>query len=245
MSKSVTHLQSKWDGLSPHLIATFYPCDRDGYSATDGVVVHAPLVDCNLDLSIGWQSPFENVGNSTMPTLQQLLSSGVASTIAEKVGAKDTAKLLKDFEGRSSITKLNALQTFSSMPPVKFSATLILRAWSDPVSEVEKILDQLMLWALPVELSTDVSTVVRGLEDVKEGNINVSTVFPSSTPTTIAMTYKGRNYAPLVIESVGVPLSSPVDSNGNFVSLKLPITLCSLSAWDRSDWNTSNFKQYK
>ena len=50
------------------------------------------------------------------------------------------------------------------------------------------------------------------------------------------MTYKGRTYAPLVIESIGQPISSPVDSNGRYVELLVPMTLCSLTALDRADW---------
>ncbi|MBJ7575674.1 hypothetical protein [Luteimonas sp. MC1828] len=50
------------------------------------------------------------------------------------------------------------------------------------------------------------------------------------------MTYKGKTYAPLVIESIGQPIGSPVASTGRFVELLVPMTLCTLTALDRDDW---------
>jgi hypothetical protein len=51
------------------------------------------------------------------------------------------------------------------------------------------------------------------------------------------MQYKGRTFSPLVIESIGMPLSSPVDASGRFVELAVPLTLCTLTALDRQDWS--------
>jgi hypothetical protein len=66
---------------------------------------------------------------------------------------------------------------------------------------------------------------------------------PSKAPTKIAMKYKGRIYSPLVIESIGLPLNSPINvKNGNlegFTELLVPMTLCSLTAIDRADWTRS------
>ena len=45
--------------------------------------------------------------------------------------------LLKQFEGRTGITKLNSTQVFTGMPPVKIQVTALLRAWRDSASEVE------------------------------------------------------------------------------------------------------------
>ena len=59
---------------------------------------------------------------------------------------------------------------------------------------------------------------------------------PSKAPAEIAMTYKGKTYAPLVIESIGQPINSPVDCSGRFVELLVPMTLCTLTALDREDW---------
>ena len=59
---------------------------------------------------------------------------------------------------------------------------------------------------------------------------------PSKSPTRIAMKYKGRIYSPLVIESIGQPMTSPIDKNGRYVELAIPMTLCTLTALDRNDW---------
>jgi hypothetical protein len=44
-----------------------------------------------------------------------------------------------------------------------------------------------------------------------------------------------------VIESIGVPLSSPIDANGNFVELSLPMTIATLASIDKTDW--ANFSK--
>ena len=59
---------------------------------------------------------------------------------------------------------------------------------------------------------------------------------PSKSPNKISFRYKNRTFAPMVIESIGMPLQSPIDSSGNFVELLVPMTLCSLTALDRDDW---------
>jgi hypothetical protein len=65
----------------------------------------------------------------------------------------------------------------------------------------------------------------------------VEALFPSAAPVRIAMTYKGRTYSPMVIESIGKPLDAPVDRNGRHVELVIPMTLCSLTALDRELWD--------
>ena len=71
----------------------------------------------------------------------------------------------------------------------------------------------------------------------RRGPIGVA--FPSIAPAKIAMQYKGRTFSPLVIESIGMPLSSPVNKDGLYVELAVPMTLCSLTAIDREDWSRS------
>ena len=41
----------------------------------------------------------------------------------------------------------------------------------------------------------------------------------------------------MVIESIGFPLDSQVDRNGHYVSLAVPLTLCTLAAMDRADFD--------
>jgi hypothetical protein len=225
-------ISSLWDGLSPHLIASFYEVKRDGTRVDENVTVKAPLLESNIEVGFNWQSPFERVGEDVLPTLQQLLQSG-----AVDARIKDAAKAididLQKYEGLTSITKLNSTQVFNGMPPVKLPVTVLFRAWRDAVKEVEKPLNQLMKWALPVELSKD--GIVGRFKTGSEGEI-VNALLPSKAPTLIAMTYKKRTYKPLVIESIGVPIGSPIDKNGRFVELSIQIQLATLTAIDRADW---------
>jgi hypothetical protein len=99
-----------------------------------------------------------------------------------------------------------------------------------------------MKWALPVELSKN-GTIANSLSAVNNAIDNgltakntMEAVLPSLAPVFIGLTYKTRTYAPLVIESIGLPLSSPITKDGAYVELLIPMTLCSLAAWDRADY---------
>jgi len=238
----------------------------DGYDArwgridgkTDPKVVRAPLSDVTMEVSLNWQSPFESSGpECKAPALTAMLQSGtllpIVDAISEAAGIKDKDSLagkifsfldaeeavrksndfLKQFEGRTGITKLNSTQVFTGMPPLKIQATAIFRAWRDTLTEVEMPFAKLMEWALPIELSKDGSIVARLLD---KGRGMVESLMPSVSPTRIAMKYKNRLFSPLVIESITHPLQSDVDSNGRYVQLAIPMTLCSLTAIDRADW---------
>lgn len=246
-------LGSAWDGLSPHLIANFYEVTKNdagtwGRSAqTDPLMIRAPLTEASLEVSLNWQSPFENAGpESKAPALMAMLQSGALAPVVdalmgnknqEQNSAQQQSKdFLKQFEGRTGITKLNSTQVFNGMPPLKIQVTALFRAWKSPMMEVEAPLNKLMSWALPVELSQDGSVLARAAEAAKGEMDYVSALMPSLAPTTIAMKYKGRTYAPLVIESISLPLASPIDAGGQFVELLVPISLSSLTAIDRKDW---------
>lgn len=251
-------LTSIWDGLSPHLIASFYEVAKMGEDSwgripekTDPVTVLAPLGDASLEMVLNWQSPFEQAGpESRAPTLMAMLQSGALQPIIEAVIGKkhdasnsgaqqQSSDFLRQFEGRTGITKLNSTQVFNGMPPVKITVTALFRAWRDAASEVEAPFNKLMEWALPIELSKDGSVLARAAETLKGGMGAVEALMPSRSPTRIAMRYKGRTFSPLVIESIGVPLNSPVDVNGRYVELAVPLTLCTLTAIDRKDWSNA------
>lgn len=248
-------LTSIWDGLSPHLIATFYEVAKTSDDAwgqiegkTDPISVMAPLTDANLEMVLNWQSPFEQAGpESKAPALMAMLQSGALQPVVDAVmgKAKDGAaqqksnEFLKQFEGRTGITKLNSTQVFNGMPPVKITVTALFRAWRNAASEVEAPFNKLMEWALPIELSKDGSVLARAAETVKGDMGYVEALMPSRAPTRIAMKYKGRIFSPLVIESIGMPLGSPVNSSGRFVELAVPMTLCTLTALDRKDWGNA------
>lgn len=258
-------LSSLWDGLSPHLIAKFYEVTQQEsngpwLASPSGITVLAPLTESSLDVTLNWQSPFEQSGpESSMPALMAMLQSGAlqpalnsligaGGVLAEAVGVKgapDAAARLsqkaaastREFEGRTGITRLNSMQVFSGMPPIRISVTALFRAWSDPAGEVESPFNQLMAWALPQKLSELGPILSRAADYVAGKDVSAADVLaPSLAPTKIAMTYKGKTYAPLVIESIGQPISSPVDSNGRFVELLVPMTLCTLTALDSADW---------
>lgn len=256
-SLNANALTSIWDGLSPHLIASFYEVAKTGEDTwgriegqTDPISVMAPLTEATMEMILNWQSPFEQSGpESRAPALMAMLQSGALQPVVDALVGKQkegeggaqqkSNEFLKQFEGRTGITKLNSTQVFNGMPPVKITVVALFRAWRDSVSEVEAPFDKLMEWALPIELSKDGSVLARAVDTVKGDMGYVEALMPSKSPTRIAMKYKNRVFSPLVIESIGMPLGSPVDSDGRFVQLAVPMTLCTLTALDRKDWSNA------
>ena len=247
---------SLWDGLSPHLIASIYQVGRIGVNnwgriegETDPFTVMAPLTDASMDVSLNWQSPFEQAGpDSKAPSIMAMLQSGEIQPVVDAVAGgkaengslqQKSGDFLKQFEGRTGMTKLNSTQVFSGMPPVKIQIKALLRAWRNSASEVEAPFNKLMEWALPVELSKDATLLARAAKTTRGEMGYVEAMLPSRSPVIVAMRYKKRIFSPLVIESIGMPLDSPVDRNGRFVELLVPMTLCTLTALDRQDWSNS------
>jgi hypothetical protein len=231
-------LSSEWGGLSEHLIASFYEVDRDGRRIDPDVTVRAPLTDSNFEITLNWNSPFENQANFEQSTLQQMLQSGAIEPLARRADGAFGTNLLElaaSVEGRTSITKLNSTQVFVGEQPAKFNVTALFRAWKDPKKEVHEPFDQLMKWALPIELAKDGLLLSRL---ATEGPTS-SAAFPSKSPTLIAVKYKDCTYSPLVIESIVKDTNAQVDKNGYFVELAVPMLLTTLTAIDRQDW--SNF----
>jgi hypothetical protein len=243
-------LSSDWTGLSRHLIAKFYTVKREMqgekvvYLRDSEIEVHAPLTEANLDITLNWQSPFENMSpDQARPALTAMFQSGYIDTAISTIGERfgETAKTalqsvlggeeaIKNQQGKTGITKLNSTQVFSGMPPAKFTVQALFRAWKNPKQEVVAPFAQLMHWALPVKLAQD-GVLVNLL---KTGDV-VASLFPSQAPAMVAMEYKGSRYLPLVIESIGQPLNSPVDKTGTYTELVVPITLATLTAIDRED----------
>jgi hypothetical protein len=235
---------SLWGSLHPTLIAVIAECDHQG-QAKGGAEVRCVFVDeANLEATFNWQSPFEGAGpEARAPTLTAMLQSGTLQTLAERLspslgsalsGVTDAA------QGRTGITKLNSTQVFSGMPPLKIQATILLRAWLSPKLEVEQPLDQLMGWALPQSLAAEGTMLTAIVDFIQSGDYSginaVETALPSSAPALVSLTYKGRTFAPLVIETIGIPLTSPSDESGHFVQIQIPITFSTLRALDKSDW---------
>jgi hypothetical protein len=245
-------LSSDWSGLSEHLIAKFYEVSmrEDGSAAMiDGPQVHCPLLETNLEAQLNWQSPFENNSPETkLPAVTAMLQSGVLqpffNQIAQNLGdmgmdkaaeiVRGAIPTVQNFEGRTGITKLNSTQVFTGMPPVKFQTTALFRALKDAKREVEDPIDHLMQWALPKLLAKDGMVM-----SLLQGKRLIDVPMPSKAPSLLALQYKGRTYAPLVVESIGQPLHSPITWQGHFASMQVPMTLCTLTAWDRNDWTAT------
>lgn len=256
-----TVLSSIWTGLSPHLIARFYPVKRlesgngweqsrdkreisaaDKFTVDDGVEVHCPISDGNEEMTFNWQSPFENTGaESKAPALSAMLQSGSLSAplqaLAEKIGldkqVSGATSALASAIGRTGITKLNSTQVFSGMPPVKITLTLHFRALKDPVKEVQEPIKQLKAWALPQYLAND-GLIANAVRNGGEQSM-MQTVFPSLTPQVIGMKYGDLTYLPLVIEGVSNPITAPRASNGVILAQSVQVTLATLTALDRRD----------
>jgi hypothetical protein len=239
-------LSSDWGLLSKYLIASFYEVKRDGTRVDPNVTVKAPLSEANLDVTLNWQSPFEQAGaESKAPTLFAMVQSGALQPVADVLGgalgqtvasALNLESTIQSLEGKTGVTKLNSTQVFNGMPPVKIQITAVFRAWKDPQKEVEDPVNQLMTWALPVKLEGDSTALSRLAKDTSSP---VDALLPSQSPTMIAMEYKGRLFSPLVIEQIGNPLSSPIDVSGRYVELSIPMSLATLTAIDRADWDNS------
>lgn len=240
------------------------PLADDNYVGSVFITVKAAVTECNITFEPGWQSTMENLNPGNIaPTLFAMLQSGAIQPVIDAINVDKLAKnasfgngaihdaiqsvggvvdsvkqkapgYLNQFEGRTGITKLNSTQIFSGMPPVKISVTVLFRAWRDPMSEVEAPVNRLVSWALPQRLSPNsLGPLVRAAQG--EGDL-LDALLPSFSPVLVSFHYKNRLYSPMVIESISLPLDSPVDRNGDFVELLVPMTLCSLTAWDKNDW---------
>jgi hypothetical protein len=126
------------------------------------------------------------------------------------------------------------------MPPFKIQVTAFFRAWADAASEVEEPVAQLLAWALPQELAKD-GALVGALKAVDTGSSIMDALLPSKAPVWVGMVYKGRSFAPMVIENIGIPIGSPITADGKFIEMSVPMTICTLNAWDKSDIKMAGF----
>ncbi|WP_028211545.1 hypothetical protein [Paraburkholderia mimosarum] len=255
-------LTSKWDGLSPHLIAKFYPVKRadngdtwmqsfdtrtvsaaDNFTVDDGYEVWAPITDGSQEMSLNWSSPFEGAGaESKAPTLSAMLQTGqltpeMTAILSRMPGgsavAGNVGKLLRDATGRTGITKLNSTQVFSGMPPVKFSFTAHFRALIDPQAEVRQPITQLEQWAVPQYLA-DQGVIAGALQNgLKQSPLE--TIYPSVAPQLLAMKYGDQTILPIVIESISKPVTVPRSSQGEALNVRIQLTVATLTAIDRRD----------
>lgn len=242
---------TQWAGLSRHLIARIFPCDFEGSEIDGAESVFGPLSDANFDLTLNWQSPFENTGpESKLPSMMAMIQSGQMGIVANALQAggfanepgtlsnslaESAKRASTKLVGKTGITKLNSRQVFSGMPPVKLNFTLHFRAMSDPQSEVEIPYCRLLEMALPKKLAEDGSLA----EAIKTNGGAVDKVltalFPSDAPTMVGMIYAGKRYSPMVIEHLSNHIDIPIDTDGYTLHRAVQVSLSTLAALDRQD----------
>ena len=246
---SVPALTSQWGGLSEHLIATFFAVKK-GTSDDKKTIrwerdltqpeVKAPITDGNVEVTLNWQSPFENVGpDQKFSSFSALLQAGGFSSMMAQLKAlfptsglvESASQKVANLEGRSNLTKLNSTQVFNGMPPIKISVTAHFRSYENSNKEVREPMNQLMTWALPKKIAAD-GPVAAAIG----GNLEV---FPSEVPQIIGMKYGDMLWAPLVIESVPYPLTGPRDKRGVLSHASLTMQLATLTALDKDDWTSA------
>lgn len=246
-------LSSDWTGLSPHLLASFFPVRRvvEGTNVRWERVpgspeVQAPLTDGSLEQTANWISPFENqTADAKLSSLSSMFQTGGFEAILNSlqqfagqdsfVGGQigEVNANLKTLEGKTAVTKLNSTQVFSGMPPLRVNVTAHFRALFDSASEVEAPMDQLMAWALPKKLSTQ-GLVGNALDSSQEKGWR--TVYPSEAPQVIGMQYANMLIKPMVFGQVPYPLTGPRDKDGRLICGSMSLSLETLSAIDKDDW---------
>lgn len=242
-------LGSDWGGLSPHLLAAFFPVVRsvseDGKSVIwsrdpNGIEVKAPITEANLEIGLNWTSPFENTGpDQKFSSFSALLQGGYFTELLTSLGVRlgsDAVKSLGEkaqgLEGRTNFSRLNSAQSFTGMPPLKLPLTAHFRAMKDARSEVRNPIDQLVRWALPQKLAND-----GPVGEAAKGN---EWFYQSRVPQVIGLKYADILLMPLVIENVTLPVSGQRTSDGTLAYAAVNLQLSSLAAFDANDWKAAS-----
>ena len=252
---------SLFDGsVNKHKFAIFTELGRndDGTTKIVGNEVRALFVEGDKTIESQWQTPFENSNpEHKLPTLMAGIQSGqilqsVGGIIANNAGvSKETSQAvgsatagvadlvdpvagqmkeaLNSLVGRTNLTKVNSEQVFLSTAPIQLNLTIFFMAIKDAREEVELKIAQLEKWALPAELSE--IGIIQSLDKEK----SLTGLFPSKIPPYVSLTLNGKTYSPFIVQSVSSPLSAPIDSDGNRLSLQVTVTLMSRTAWGASD----------
>lgn len=255
---------SQWGGLSPHLIGRIYACDADGLpliGPIDGqpdrlyepLGVSGPCTEMNLESTLNWQSPFENIGPESMrPTLMAMLQSGSLVPVLNAVQASDLIpegatkdvlngaaeklkKIAKELEGRTGITKMNSRQVFAGMPPIKLTLTMHFRAFADAQAEVMEPYQRLLEFSMPQGLAADgvLTEVIAATSS--ENSSFLKAMFPSIAPLMVGFTYANTRFPAMVVEGISNTLDGPMDKNGRPIYRAVQIVLATLTACDRAD----------
>jgi hypothetical protein len=244
-------LSSDWTGLSPFLLASFYPVRKSDDRTNErwervpeSLEVRAPLTEGQIEQTQNWVSQFEQSGvDARLSNLSGVLQTGSFSAILNALGQrfeKDSlpASVLREAEsgveklsGLSGVTKLSSTQIYTGSPPLKLTFTAHFRALFDPLEEVEKPLQTLIGWAMPKKLAQD-----GVLANVVRNGAAVRSVYASEMPQIIGIQYARKSFRPMVVESISTPLTVPLDRNGRCIHTQVQMTVASLTALDRDDW---------
>jgi hypothetical protein len=238
-------LSSDWGGLSPHLLAHLFEVKHQ--AAADGksffwvrdpnsVEVIAPITDASAEFTMLWQSDFEGAGpDQKFSSAAAMIQSGVFSQMLAELGTKfdsATFKSLADrarqYEGGSNFSRLNSMQVFNGMPPLKLPLTAHFRAMKDARREVKDPIDQLVRWSLPQELAD--------FGPVGEAIGGRPGLFPSQAPVKLGMQYADLLLMPIVVESITVPVSGQRTRDGTLAYAAVNLQLATLTALDAKDW---------
>lgn len=245
-------LASKWDGLSPHLLATIERCDKAGAVVAKYPAVVAPLKDMSFSIEAGWDPAFANANRSALGALAELgagvvgLSGLVGSTsgggvLGQMAGEvsdwaqKSVGGIAGALEGKTGMTKLNTTLIYTGGGDYQLEATAIFRAFSDPLREVEQPASALMSWVLPAHLEAG-SRLVGAAGAAMSGESVLNAWFPSSSPPYVRLTYRGKTYGPMVVRSASNQPGGPCDSRGRLVYDEVRFSLRSWMAADADDW---------
>ena len=207
-------------------------------------VVGALFEDGEFTTEAQYTTPFESSNpEGRMPNMMGMIQSGqlpasmyslfgldpsAADEGAIKGAAESAANSLQGLKDRSTFTKINSRQIYTSSSSVRITGTLVFQAWADAQKEVESALSLLQQWVLPRKLSSE-SLLVSVNSDGVDG------MFPSIIPPLVQFQYGGRVYKPMFIESLSAPITAPMTKAGDRIAVKAQITLLSLTAWDKQD----------
>jgi hypothetical protein len=229
---------SNFGSINNHLLVRIRRCDDKG-NLLEGEAdqITALGIDGEMTIDNQYTSPFENSNpEQKLPTLLAQLQSGnwvdTVNVLFGTAGADlsdATQEKLRYLNGRSSLTKENSTQIFTSTNPVNMPFTLYFEAWEDAKNEVEDQLDLLKQWSLPEELS-DQSLLASFAQER-----TLESLFPSKVPPFVAVYYGGKRYAPLLIQSYSESLTMPKDSKGNRMFITVPVNFLSREAWDKNN----------
>jgi hypothetical protein len=195
-------------------------------------------------MSMNWTSPFEGAGaESKAPTLSAMLQSGQLSQTVQafidtvgggnNASAQSALSTVAQSTGRTGMTKLNSTQTFTGMPPAKITATLHFRAVKDALAEVRDPISMLEQWAVPQLLASD--SVLGNAAKTQGQDGLVQTIYPSVVPQILGMRYGDMVLGPVVIETIGRPVTNPRTVDGVLTMCSVQVSISTLAALDRRD----------